>query len=767
MSSSSPRSLSCVRRFVVGLLAVVLTGLTPVVASSGAGPAGAADAPKGYWMVASDGGIFAFGGAKFFGSTGAMRLNMPIVGMAATPSGAGYWLVASDGGIFSFGDAGFFGSTGAMRLNMPIVGMAATPSGRGYWLVASDGGVFSFGDAGFFGSTGDIKLNKPITGMTPSATGGGYRMVASDGGIFSFGDAAFHGSAGGEKLAKPIAGMAPTPSGRGYWIVGSDGAIFPYGDAAGLGAATALRSVAAMASTASGAGYWAVAADGKLAAFGDATDLGHPTGTLARPIVGMAVYAPTTAGGTVVAPPATDPGAGPTTTPTTSVAPLPPAPMAYPLYSSRPLAGTVGTPPHLKPDPDHPHRTLCYKPPCTRDNAVLAQEVRTLALAGDRLFVGGGFRNLEDEDEKTISPETAFLAELDARTGQPAADQTFAVNAAPDDTVEWMVPAPDGKRLYVAGRFRRIGGGESPYIAALDMRTGLLDPTFNPPDPDGDLRHVDISADRVFIGGEFLKVGDTELPGVAAYNMADGSLIEGWTPPINYGGSFIEQSPTEVEQRQGVVEVVKVADDGKMLLVGGTFEHFGWPRKVDIKAERYGGFIALDTSDGRLSDWHPVNDREVHGMVMSPDKTRVYIVEGGSGGWIGAFDPGGQEEPLWVGRVDGDVLGVAATDQRVYVGGHFDAEVPNHDAECLKHIPTHCVGKGGTKHRHLVAFDMNGRSDPGWTAQADTAEGPSVLLAGPHALYVGGNFQNILERSALDGGRGIPHPGFAMFPAHQ
>ena len=52
-----------------------------------------------------------------------MRLNKPIVGMAATPDGKGYWLVASDGGIFAFGDAVFYGSTGAMRLNKPIVGM--------------------------------------------------------------------------------------------------------------------------------------------------------------------------------------------------------------------------------------------------------------------------------------------------------------------------------------------------------------------------------------------------------------------------------------------------------------------------------------------------------------------------------------------------------------------------------------------------------------------------------------------------------------------
>jgi hypothetical protein len=46
--------------------------------------------------------------------------------MAPTPDGGGYWMVASDGGIFAFGDAGFYGSAGNLVLNEPIVGMAAT-----------------------------------------------------------------------------------------------------------------------------------------------------------------------------------------------------------------------------------------------------------------------------------------------------------------------------------------------------------------------------------------------------------------------------------------------------------------------------------------------------------------------------------------------------------------------------------------------------------------------------------------------------------------
>ena len=79
--------------------------------------------------------------------------------------GLGYWMAASDGGIFSFGDANFYGSMGGTVLNKPIVGMAATPDGKGYWLVASDGGIFSFGDANFYGSMGGTVLNKPIVGL--------------------------------------------------------------------------------------------------------------------------------------------------------------------------------------------------------------------------------------------------------------------------------------------------------------------------------------------------------------------------------------------------------------------------------------------------------------------------------------------------------------------------------------------------------------------------------------------------------------------------
>ena len=84
----------------------------------------AADPGGGYWTVSGLGVVTPHGGATSFGSVGAIHLNQPIVGMAATPDGNGYWLVAGDGGIFTYGDAKFFGSTGAIVLNKPMIGMA-------------------------------------------------------------------------------------------------------------------------------------------------------------------------------------------------------------------------------------------------------------------------------------------------------------------------------------------------------------------------------------------------------------------------------------------------------------------------------------------------------------------------------------------------------------------------------------------------------------------------------------------------------------------
>ena len=245
----------------------------------------------GYDLVASDGGIFNFGIAPFFGSAGALPLNRPVVGMATTRDEGGYYLVASDGGIFTYGDAQFRGSMGGAPLNQPIVGMAVTPDGGGYYLVARDGGLFAFGDAHFQGSMGGKALNQPIVGMAVDPATGGYWEVAADGGIFGFG-APFFGSTGAIHLNKPIVGMASTTHGLGYLFVASDGGIFNYGDApfaGSMGGQPLNKPVVGVAIDPVTDGYREVAADGGIFSFRGSQFCGSTGGIhLNRPIVGIA-----------------------------------------------------------------------------------------------------------------------------------------------------------------------------------------------------------------------------------------------------------------------------------------------------------------------------------------------------------------------------------------------------------------------------------------------------------------------------------------------
>ncbi len=221
----------------------------------------------GFWTVQAGGNLEGYSDAVLVGGPARLGLNSPIVAIAAVRKGYGYYLLGSDGGVFAYG-GGFYGSTGAMKLNQPVVGMALTSDGGGYWLAARDGGVFSFGDAPFLGSLGATHLNAPVVGMV--SYDGGYTLVAADGGVFNYGTT-FMGSLGSTHLDDPIVGIAPTPDGKGYWMVASDGGVFSFGDAGFFGSGVgAKKTIVGMASTPDGYGYWLAASDGSVLNFGDA-----------------------------------------------------------------------------------------------------------------------------------------------------------------------------------------------------------------------------------------------------------------------------------------------------------------------------------------------------------------------------------------------------------------------------------------------------------------------------------------------------------------
>jgi hypothetical protein len=248
----------------------------------------------GYWLVGSDGGIFNFGSAQFYGSTGSLTLQRPVVGISPTASRTGYWLVGSDGGIFAF-DTGFFGSIPGLplnpagsglahSLNAPIGGMVPSVTGQGYFMVASDGGVFAFGDAHFAGSCPGLPAgcSGAAVAVVPDKTGNGYWVVTKTGAVYGFGDAAYFGGPGPQ--SSPITSAVATPNGGGYYILDANGEVFAYGDATSLGGTPAgstggLDPAAAIFDTSDGGGYWISTGLGKVYSFGDAPNDGDMSTT--------------------------------------------------------------------------------------------------------------------------------------------------------------------------------------------------------------------------------------------------------------------------------------------------------------------------------------------------------------------------------------------------------------------------------------------------------------------------------------------------------
>ncbi|HEV8623699.1 MAG TPA: glycosyl hydrolase [Acidimicrobiia bacterium] len=184
---------------------------------------------NGYWMLGSDGKVYAFGEAKHLGAP-TLAPGISAADLETTPSGNGYWIVDSAGNVFGYGDASFQGGiqSGQLAPGETVTSLSSTPSGKGYWIFTNKGRAVRFGDATFFGDMSRVALAGPVLDSIPTPTGLGYYMVASDGGIFSFGDAKFHGSMGDKKLNAPVQSLVPDSDGVGYWLVASDGGIFAF-----------------------------------------------------------------------------------------------------------------------------------------------------------------------------------------------------------------------------------------------------------------------------------------------------------------------------------------------------------------------------------------------------------------------------------------------------------------------------------------------------------------------------------------------------------
>jgi hypothetical protein len=263
--------------------------------------------------------------------------------------------------------------------------------------------------------------------------------------------------------------------------------------------------------------------------------------------------------------------------------------------------------------------------------------VEDLALAGNRLFVGGGFSAVNHAPRMS-------LAVLDPVTGtvDPAVDVPFTAPRQGRLRIEKLDVTPDGATLVAGGTFTRVAGQERQQLAVVDVgatparlsswRTDAYRPACSPA---FDTYVRDVAVDP---GGDWFVVVTTGARGhtglcdsAARFELAarDRNVAPSW---VDYSGGD---------------SFTAVAVTGSAVYVSGHMRWMNnpWGRGTGRDAQPgpgaviRSGIAALDPANGLPLSWDPGRDpRGQGGFALVPE---------GDGLWVGSDTEylGGEHRP--------------------------------------------------------------------------------------------------------------------------
>jgi len=271
---------------------------------------------------------------------------------------------------------------------------------------------------------------------------------------------------------------------------------------------------------------------------------------------------------------------------------------------------------------------------------------KVMALAasedGSTIFLGGTFTQAGGK-------QRANLAAVDAVTGEALVDWTADTSGTYPDV--WSL-AVHGQRLYVGGKFTGIDGTSQKRLVALNIATGDVITTFKPA-PNSTVREVVVSPDgaTVYAGGVFSMLGGQPRQAAGSVSAATGTATS--FAPSGNGGSVItvglspdgerffygtenntlyaydpsaSNHPVWLVKTSGNTQAIAVSDDE--MWIGGHFSQIlsaSLPRK----------FIAsLDPVDGSVNAWDPKCSGGTYGVwALVLEGTHLHV-----GGMFTYFD---------------------------------------------------------------------------------------------------------------------------------
>ncbi|GAB4402797.1 MAG: hypothetical protein OHK0039_01260 [Bacteroidia bacterium] len=259
--------------------------------------------------------------------------------------------------------------------------------------------------------------------------------------------------------------------------------------------------------------------------------------------------------------------------------------------------------------------------------------VESIALADDRILIGGGFQFLQHEQRSNL----------------------FAIDETRGRILETWRPDPNsvvydmelrGGSLFVGGAFTQAGGQPRNYLAEINRTTGAAT-TWNP-NANSSVYDIAWGGNVLYAGGAFTQMKGQARNYIAAFD-AGSDVPNAWDPAPSAAVNAIE------------------ADDS-LVYVGGTFTQIaGQPRR----------YLASLTPVGQLTDWNPDPNSTVN--TIEGNSTTLYV-----GGSFSNFGAGTQNQRYlasfrkstgllrsWDPLINNAVEKISVRDQYVVAGGSF------------------------------------------------------------------------------------------------
>ena len=372
--------------------------------------------------------------------------------------------------------------------------------------------------------------------------------------------------------------------------------------------------------------------------------------------------------------------------------------------------------------------------------------VWAIAEANGRYYIGGNFQNVGGESQP-------YLAAIEVATGQ--LDPVFRPVVTGGQTeVLALAVSPDGQDIYVGGRFSQIDGQVRNRVAKLDAVTGALDASFNP-NADAAVETIIVNANGVYIGGRFNNVGGTPAARLAKVNANTGALDAAFSATFN----------------GNVLDLEFLGND---LIVGGNYSQ--------LNGADHDNLVRIDSFTGVVSPvWTPAFDapHRVESLAVRPDGAFIYAGTAGTpselGNTVWAYTPTGDRE--WQKVAAGNIQALEATNTELYVGTHgafvyteerypLDVTLAEVIAVLNSNDPTSLnrpefpangyledpvANPNAITRNNLFSLDPTTGDLLAWDPAPNSTNGVWELASGPSGLLVGGDFTQIDQPTGTTG----------------